>query len=158
MKMKALQNARQRAPSAKVRRTQRGARRRHGVVMAEFILVFPILLLAIVGIVELGRGVMVQQIVTNAAREGARRAVLPEATNDAVTTLVENYLVQTSLGAGTHQIDVLDEDGQALDLSTANPRDVVRLRVSVPYNEVGFGIYAYLANSTIGAEVQMRKE
>ena len=134
-----------------------GAKRR-GIAMTEFVVVFPILFLAIIGIVELGRAVMVQQIVTNAAREGARRAVVPEATNDVVNTLVDNYLVQTSLGADTRTIEILGGDGQALDLSTANPKSVITLRVSVPYREVGFGIYTYFADSTMGAAVQMRKE
>ncbi|MGI9457397.1 MAG: TadE family protein [Aeoliella sp.] len=156
--MNALSNAYRRAPLATCRRSPRPSLLRRGVVMAEFILVFPIFFLAIIGIVELGRAVMVQQILTNAAREGARRAVVPEATNDAVNTLVDNYLVQTSLGADTRQISILSEDGQVLDLATSNPKVVVRVRVMVPYNEVGFGIYTYFANSTMGAEVQMRKE
>jgi Flp pilus assembly protein TadG len=127
--------------------------------MTEFILIFPMLALMIVGMLELGRAVMVQQILTNAAREGARRAVVKEATNDAVTTLVNNYLVQTSLGADTRQVQILDRDGQALDLSTADPKSVVTVRVSVPYSEVGFGIYYHLSRSkTMVAQVQMRTE
>ena len=156
--MIAMRNTRPWAPWAKARAARHAAPRRRGVVMAEFILVFPVFLIAIVGIVELGRAVMVQQILTNAAREGTRRAVVPEATNDAVNTLVDNYLDRTSLGAGTPQIDILDEAGAALDLATADPHSVVMVRVAMPYNEVGFGIYSYFANKTMGAQVQMRKE
>jgi Flp pilus assembly protein TadG len=126
--------------------------------MAEFIVVFPILLIAILGMIELGRGVMVQQIITNAAREGVRRAVVPEATNDAVSTLVDNYLVTTSLGAESRQVEIFDESGQPLDLSTAAPHSVVMVRVSVPYNEVGFVIPRYITKPTMAAQVQMRKE
>ena len=49
-------------------------------------------LLLTVGIIEFGRAFMVQQIVTNAAREGARHGVLPGATNAAVTHKVRDYL------------------------------------------------------------------
>jgi len=132
--------------------------RRQAAVLVEFAIVFPILFLAIIGIIEFGRAVMVQQIVTNAAREGARRAIVPEATNDDVTTLVDNYLVATGLGAANRQITLLDGAGQALDLTDANSHDPIMVRVTVPYSEVGFGIYTYFAESTMGAVVQMRKE
>lgn len=126
--------------------------------MAEFILIFPVFFLSIIGIIEFGRAVMVQQIVTNAAREGARRAVVPEATNAQVLELVDRYLVNASLGADSREIKIQDENGQDLDLRTAPPHSVVQVRTSVPYSEVGFGIYTYFANSAMSAAVQMRKE
>lgn len=131
---------------------------RRGVVLLEFIIVFPILLFSVVAIIELGRAIMVQQILTNAAREGARRAVLPETTNADVTQLVTNYLQRTSLGNATPTIQIMNEAGEPLDLATADPRDVVFLGVSVPYSEVGFGIYSYVTATNMGAGVQMRKE
>lgn len=126
--------------------------------MTEFILVFPILFLAIIGIIEFGRAVMVQQVLTNAAREGARRAVVPEATNADVLTLVDNYLVNSSLGAPNRQVQIVDQNGSALNLSSAPPHSLVEVRVQVPYNEVGFGIYTYFSDSTLATVVRMRKE
>ena len=57
------------------------SRLRRGVAMAEFAIILPIFMLAVIGIIEFGRAVMVQQILVNAAREGARRAIIPGATN-----------------------------------------------------------------------------
>lgn len=48
-----------------------------GAELVEFALVLPILLLVFGGIVDFGLLLQRQQVVTNAAREGARLAVLP---------------------------------------------------------------------------------
>lgn len=51
-------------------------RRRRGASVVEFALVAPVLLLVVFAMVEFGRAIMVQQALTNAAREGARTASL----------------------------------------------------------------------------------
>lgn len=129
---------------------------RRGVAMMEFAIVLPVFLLMIIGIIEFGRAVMVHQILVNAAREGARLAVIPGVTNAKVTDLVEEWLV--TLDAPGRQIAITDEDGNAIDLTTAKSRDIVRVSVSVPYNEVGVGISSYFMDSTRWAYSQMRKE
>lgn len=53
------------------------ARSQAGAELVEFALVLPILLLVFGGIVDFGLLLQRQQVVTNAAREGARLAVLP---------------------------------------------------------------------------------
>jgi Flp pilus assembly protein TadG len=52
----------------------------------------PLLLLVCVAIFELGRAYQTQQILTNAAREGARMAVLPDASTSNIRTRVLDYL------------------------------------------------------------------
>lgn len=49
----------------------------HGAELVEFALVLPMLLLIFGGIIDFGLIMQRQQVVTNAAREGARLAVLP---------------------------------------------------------------------------------
>lgn len=61
-------------------RTDRGA------AAVEFALILPVLFLVIAGIVDLGRAMYTQSIVTNAAREGARAAIASSATAGDVTT------------------------------------------------------------------------
>ncbi len=46
----------------------------------EFAVVAPVFLLLVFGMIEYGRMVMVQQVITNASREGARVAVLDGST------------------------------------------------------------------------------
>src|SRR6266581_3486012 len=74
----------------KVCRTCR--RNRWGAAAVEFAVVAPVFFLMVFGMIEYGRMVMVQQVITNASREGARVGVLDGATTADVTTAVNNYL------------------------------------------------------------------
>src|SRR5262245_34479575 len=51
-------------------------RARRGQALVEFALVFPIFLLLMMGVFDLGRAVFAYNSVTNAAREGARLAIV----------------------------------------------------------------------------------
>jgi Flp pilus assembly protein TadG len=144
------------AMSSDNRRFRFRKRSRRGVAMMEFAIVLPVFLLMIIGMIEFGRAVMIHQILVNAAREGARAAVIPGATNADVTSEIEKWLV--TLDAPSRQIAITDENGDAVDLSTVNSRDIVRVSISVPYNEVGVGISSYFTDSMRSASSQMRKE
>lgn len=50
-----------------------------GQALAEFALVLPLILLFIAGVVEMGRAWNIKQVVTDAAREGARYTVVQDA-------------------------------------------------------------------------------
>src|SRR6185503_18474885 len=71
--------------------------KRRGASAVEFAIVAPVFFMMIFGMIEYGRLVMVQQILTNATREGARRAVLQDATTSAVKTVVKTYLTNASI-------------------------------------------------------------
>lgn len=57
----------------------RHAKRERGASAVEFAILLPVLLLVIAGIVDLGRFLFTQISLTNAAREGARAAVVSSA-------------------------------------------------------------------------------
>ena len=67
-------------------------RNRRAAAAVEFAIVAPVFFLLVFGMIEYGRMVMVQQVITNASREGARAAVLDGATTGSVTTTVNAYL------------------------------------------------------------------
>ena len=77
----------------------RRARREEGTVLIETAFVLPIMLLVCVGILEFGRAYQTWQVVTNAAREGARVAVLPDYSDDSVRARVKTYLKNGGLPA-----------------------------------------------------------
>lgn len=62
-------------------------------------LTLPLLLLVSVGIFEFGRAFQTWQVLTNAAREGARVAVLPGADTGTVQSRVRQYMQDGQLGA-----------------------------------------------------------
>lgn len=84
-----------------------GMRKRNerGAVAAEFALLLPVFLLILFGIIEFGMMMYGREIVTNAAREGARAGIVqgpPKRTSGEITTIANNYLQ----GTGINQADV----------------------------------------------------
>jgi Flp pilus assembly protein TadG len=61
----------------------------HGQSMVEFALMLPVLLLLVFGFLDLGRAVYSQSVVANAAREGARAAVIHDSSNADIRTAVK---------------------------------------------------------------------
>ena len=76
-------------------------RSERGAELVEFALVFPLLLLATLGIVDFGLMFQRYEVLTNAAREGARVSVLPGYNAPDVIARVNQYLQATSLSAVT---------------------------------------------------------
>lgn len=74
------------------------ARGAEGQSLVEFVLVLPVLLVLVFGIIEFANAWRTSQIVTNAAREGARMAVLPDdPTPGEIETRVDTYLTNSGL-------------------------------------------------------------
>jgi len=71
---------------------RRRARGEDGAQLVEFALVLPLLLLVMLGIAEMGFMFQRYEVVTNAAREGARLAVLPGYGSADVQARVGAYL------------------------------------------------------------------
>ena len=68
-----------------------------GAALIEAAITVPIILLICVGIFEFGRAYQTMQVLTNAAREGARIAVITASTDAAVTARVRSYMQAGSL-------------------------------------------------------------
>lgn len=78
-----------------------------GAALIEAAVTIPMLLLVAVGIFEFGRAYQTWQILTNAAREGARMAVLEAPTNGNVETRVREYMAAGQLSEyGAAAVDI----------------------------------------------------
>ena len=73
-------------------KTARRLRSERGAELIEFALVLPLLLFIIMGLIDFGFLFQRFEVVTNAAREGARMAVLPGYATADVTARVQNYV------------------------------------------------------------------
>ncbi|HEV3166438.1 MAG TPA: TadE/TadG family type IV pilus assembly protein [Isosphaeraceae bacterium] len=73
--------------------------RRHGAAAVELALLLPMLMILVSGMFEVSRMAEVQQIMTNAAREGARQASTGQINNTAIKAVVTEYL-QNALNDG----------------------------------------------------------
>jgi Flp pilus assembly protein TadG len=148
-------------PSAHTTSTQttsrplvRGERRirRRGAAAVEFALVAIPFLFLIFTMVEFGRYVMIYQILTDAAREGARAAVVESASPTEVETAVQNLLDQCTLAEAT--VDVSPDDFTPLWLG-----DPITVTVSVSYGDVSWISPIWIAGSpTLSASATMYVE
>jgi TadE-like protein len=71
-----------------------------GVAAAEFALLLPVFLMILFGIIEFGMLMYGREIVTNAAREGARAGIVigpNKLTAGDITTIANNYLTGTGI-------------------------------------------------------------
>lgn len=106
-------------------------RTERGQAMIETALTLPLLLLLSVSVFEFGRAFQYWQILTNAAREGARVAVLPGTGTDAVTERVASYIEGGQLvNAGSATVTVVSNDEISIGASTASASTVT---VSYPF-------------------------
>jgi Flp pilus assembly protein TadG len=82
-------------------------RSERGNALIETAITIPILLLLMVGIFEVGRAYETWQVLTNAAREGARMSVTPNSDPDTAEALVRQYMSEGELGNfATADVDV----------------------------------------------------
>jgi Flp pilus assembly protein TadG len=125
---------------------------RCGAAAVEMAIVAPVLFLFIIGIIEFGRVFMVQHVLTNASREGSRRAVIEGASVSEVESLVKNYLEQTSV------------KGASITVSPDSLKDVgfgdsVTVTVSVSYSDVSWlPAPRFLKETSLSATTVMRAE
>ena len=94
--------------------------------MVETALTLPLLLLLSVSVFEFGRAFQHWQVLTNAAREGARIAVLPGMTDEAIETRVHDYIEAGQLSAADDVVVEITRDEEvsigpgAADTATAS--------------------------------------
>lgn len=135
-----------RSPSRRARRNRRGA------AVVEFAIVAPLFILLLFGMIEFGRMIMVQQVLTNASREGARRAIIEGSTQTEVETQVNNYLAGTTVSGATVTVE-------PTNLTNLGFGDPVTVSVSVPFNAVSWiPSSMYLEDATLGASTVMQAE
>jgi hypothetical protein len=102
---------------------------------------------------------MVGQLVTNAAREGARMAILDGSTNTSVTSSIKSFLTDAA-GVGDGDITVgITVDGVANgSLSTAESKDLITVSVGIPFEKVSYLPPTFLQGSQLTGKSAMRHE
>jgi Flp pilus assembly protein TadG len=138
----------------------RGLQSEDGAQLVEFALVLPLLLLVFLGIAEFGFIFQRYEVVTNAAREGARIAILPGyAIPGDVETRIRNYMTAggVPVTGGNPVIAVTD--------GTAIPGGGTTRRVSVTYTHnylflggMGAWFGASFVSLPLTAVAEMRNE
>ena len=141
-------------------RRRRCLKSERGAELIEFALVFPTLLLVMLGIADFGFLFQRYEVITNAAREGARVAILPGYVDADVQTRVNQYITASGIpGTATTAVgapQTITVGGQCI---TVRP-------VTVSYNHqflflgpiIGLMGGSGFSNKTLTATSSMRSE
>jgi Flp pilus assembly protein TadG len=112
--------------------------------------------------VEYGRLVMVQQVLTNASREGARTAILAGSNADSVQRLVVDYCEAAGVRIVPSDVQIQSAERVTLDPAVAVPGVPVRVVVGGDFRDVSWlPVSAFLGDRMdrrLSAETVMRKE
>ena len=130
-------------------------RSERGAALLEVALTLPLLLLVATGIFEFGRAYQTWQILTNAAREGARVAVLPGVNDAAVEERVVEYMTSGLLPRAGDADVIIDRDTE-VDIG-AGTASASRVQVEYPFTFMVLQGIASLVveGSTAGAPLTM---
>ena len=131
--------------------------------MVEMAVCFPVFLMILMGIIEFGRAMSVNQMLNSAARIGCRTAILDGSTNSSVTSVIKQHVTSTigcQPASVTVAITVISgQTGATLsDVSAASTADLIELEVSVPLADVSWSVKNWLGTSKIRGECAMQHE
>jgi Flp pilus assembly protein TadG len=133
-----------------------------GAELIEFALVLPLLLLVLLGIIDFGFLFQRYEVVTNAAREGARVAVLPGYGDADVQARVDQYLTAGGLTAA-HGPAVIAHPAAVAVAGYCSAVTTVTVTYPHTYSFVAgvagyFGANGLAARNSLTATAEMRNE
>lgn len=124
---------------------------RRGAAVTEFAIVAPLFFLLVIGFIEFGRALMVQQVLINASRVGARQAITTGATSAEVEAAVEEYTAGVAVPGVTVSVTP--------NPATAAAGTAITVNTSVAFSDVSWMPSPwFLGGKTLRANSQMRKE
>jgi Flp pilus assembly protein TadG len=111
-----------------------------GQALVEFALILPVILLVMVGMLEFARAWNLHQVMTDAAREGARRAAIQDTqsgnpqTQDSVYAAMWAYVAQAGYDPQYADMDIDVKGPGGVGAGTwKNTGDFVTVNLSLPY-------------------------
>lgn len=137
---------------------------RPGAAVVECALVLPIMATLSMGIAEFGQALKISQILSQAAREGARLSIDADTTSAEVTTIVKGTVAaSTGLNAADVKVNitVTRPDGSPAasnEVALASKDDVCRVEVNFPYASVQYVPTSFLGSSTLKGFAAMQQQ
>jgi Flp pilus assembly protein TadG len=128
--------------------------RQRGAAAVELALLIPLILALLLGTWETGRLIEVNQILDNAAREGARQASTGQLTNSQVQQVVVNYLQHAGLPTQNVVVTVTNLTAPGTDALNATQLDQLQVHVRIPFSDVRWSALSLFA----GASTQINAE
>jgi Flp pilus assembly protein TadG len=142
-------------------------RQRRGIAATEFAILAPFLCALVMGMVEMGRLVMVKETLTNAARKGCRTGVTPGKSYQNILDDVNNILTDNNITAAnaTITVQIAPYTGTSTTPSwgafttvtgassfTPNALDQVSVKVSIGVTNVLWFIPVFTSSGSVESE------
>jgi Flp pilus assembly protein TadG len=124
---------------------------RKGLAVVELAIIVPVLVFLAIGMIEVARGLMVKETLSNAARKGCRTGILPTGTTSAITSDINQVLTDNNIDSSYATVTVL-VNGKVADASTAKQHDQISVKVSIPVSRVAWITPFFLPGSDIESD------
>jgi Flp pilus assembly protein TadG len=124
--------------------------------MVETAIALPLLLVLMVGIFEVGRAYQTWQVLTNAAREGARMSITPSGSSSNASALIRRYMEDGQLSKSADaKVDV--NRSASIDVN-GTPVSASRVTVDYPFEFIMLQPVVRLVakGATVGGPITMR--
>jgi Flp pilus assembly protein TadG len=133
-------------------------RNRRGTAIVEMAIVLLLLIMVTMGAIRYGWLFLKMQQITNAARQGARLAILPGVTTTNVTDAIDQLMA--AAGIGTHSVTITPGSVWVGDSTTGHSQPTVTVAISVNRADLPdiMDLALLPAPANLGAEVTMAKE
>lgn len=136
---------------------QRHAPGRKGTAAVEFAIVAPAFFIIVLGMVEVGRACMVNEILTEAARQACRQGVLEGTSSATIKQAAVDYLTAVGISGETAGVMVNDAPVDTVEASTMPAYTEITVVVSIPAATVTW-VPTWFVQGTISAQYTMRRE
>lgn len=145
---------------AALTRLRQGWKSESGAELVEFALTFPIMLLVVLGILEFGLMFREYEVITNAAREGARLRVLPSYDSADAIARVAQYLdsagldstLATTASPAPAAVDIGGVCMSAVQVTVAYPHPILFIEGIASYFGSTWSTVTLNASSTMRTE------
>jgi Flp pilus assembly protein TadG len=128
----------------------RGGKRR-GSATVEFAAIAPLFVFLTLGMIEISRGILVKQTLSDAARRAARTGAQPGTSTAAIVKDVNDILTDNQIDPTAATVTVL-VNGQANDALTARQNDQISVKVAIPVSKVMWLTAIFLTAPSIESE------
>lgn len=130
--------------------------RERGAAMVEAAISIPLLLVLMVGIFEVGRAYQTWQVLTNAAREGARVSITPSSTQANTTAIIREFMRNGQLSNAATATVAVDK-ASSINVN-GTPMSASLVTVDYPFNFIMLQPIVRLVapGATVGGPLTMR--
>jgi Flp pilus assembly protein TadG len=125
--------------------------------MVEAAISIPLLLVLMVGIFEVGRAYQTWQVLTNAAREGARMSITPSSTPGTTTALIRQYMSDGALANASSAVVNVNK-GSSIAVGGGTSVSASLVTVDYPFSFIMLQPVVRLVapGATVGGPLTMR--